>query len=420
MPANAYLYPADILLPDFERVNGTVFATVACDQFTSQPEYWEKADAAVGTAPSTLRMILPEVYLSEAGERIPQIHETMEAYIRDVLITHKNSMVYLERTQSDGKVRRGLVGMVDLELYDYRRGAKTLIRATEATVEERIPPRLAVRRGAALELPHAMLLIDDPGRTVIEPIAARAGELKTLYEFPLAFGGGAVCGRLVDGVGLGRVTASLQRLLSPERIKERYGEDAAPLLFAVGDGNHSLATAKAAYEELKAEKGDAALSHPARFALAEVVNLYDEALEFEPIHRVLFGVEVNDVLAALASYSAGLSGSLPPQQMRVIAGNRQIAMHFEHPVERLTVATLQTFLDRFLSDHPEARVDYIHGNRALESLSRHENTVGFLLQSIRKDQFFRTISEEGTLPRKTFSMGHAEDKRYYIESRKIK
>lgn len=420
MPANAYLYPADILLPDFERVNGTVFATVACDQFTSQPEYWERADAAVGTAPSTLRMILPEVYLSEAGERIPQIHETMEAYIRDVLITHKNSMVYLERTQSDGKVRRGLVGMVDLELYDYRRGAKTLIRATEATVEERIPPRLAVRRGAALELPHAMLLIDDPGRTVIEPIAARAGELKTLYDFPLAFGGGAVCGRLVDGVGLGRVTTALQRLLSPERTKERYGEDTAPLLFAVGDGNHSLATAKAAYEELKAEKGDAARSHPARFALVEVVNLYDDALEFEPIHRVLFGVEVNDVLAALASYSAGLSGSLPPQQMRVIAGTRQIAMHFEHPVERLTVATLQTFLDRFLSDHPEARVDYIHGNRALESLSRHENTVGFLLQSIRKDQFFRTISEEGTLPRKTFSMGHAEDKRYYIESRKIK
>ena len=420
MPANAYLYPADILLPDFERVNGTVYATVACDQFTSQPEYWEKADAAAGTAPSTLRMILPEIYLSEAESRIPQIHETMEKYIRDVLNTHKNSMIYVERTQSDGKVRRGLVGMVDLEQYDYHRGAKTLIRATEATVEERIPPRLAVRQGAALELPHDMLLIDDPGRTVIEPLTARREELKQLYSFSLAFGGGKITGRLLDSIGLGRVTTALQRLIAPERVKARLGEGAAPILFAVGDGNHSLAAAKAAYEALKTERGEAALSHPARFALVEVVNLYDDALVFEPIHRVLFGVAANDVLSALASYSTKLGGSLPPQQMRVLAGGRQIAMHFEHPVERLTVATLQTFLDRFLSDHPEARVDYIHGHRAVESLARHENTVGFLLQGIRKEQFFRAIAEEGMLPQKTFSMGNAEDKRYYIEARKIR
>lgn len=420
MPANVYLYPADILLPDFERVNGTVYATVACDQFIGQPEYWEKAEAAAGEAPSTLHMILPDAFAANAETRVPQMHEMMESCLREVLNTHKNSMVYVERTQSDGKVRRGLVGMVDLELYDSRRGAKTLIRNTESTGKDRIALRLAARYDAPLELPHAMLLIDDAARTVIEPLSARKGELKPLYSFPLAFGGGKVAGWLMDGAGLSRVTAALQRLISPERVKARYGEGAAPILFAVGDGNHSLAAAKAYYEELKAQKGDAARSHPARFALVEVVNLYDDALEFEPIHRVLFGVAANDVLAALASYSTSLGGSLPPQQMRVLAGGRQIAMHFEHPVERLTVATLQTFLDRFLSDHPEARVDYILGNRAVESLARHEDTVGFLLQGIRKEQFFRAVSEEGILPQKTFAMGTAEDKRYYVEARKIK
>lgn len=420
MSANAYFYPADILLPDFERINGTVYATVAGDQFTRKPEYWEKAEAAAGEAPSTVRMILPEAYADKAESRIPQICETMEKYISRVLTVQKNSMILVERTLANGKVRRGLVGMVDLELYDPSRGAKTLIRAAEATGREHLSADLALRREAVLELPHTMLLIDDPGRTVIEPLAARAGELKQLYDFPLAFGGGRVTGRLVDSTGLGRVTTALQRLASPERERACYGEDAAPILFAVGEGDLALAAAKAAYEELKAQKGEAALSHPARFTLAEVVNLYDDALEFEPIHRVLFGVAANDVLSALAGYSARLGGSLPPQQMRVFAGGRQIAMHFEHPVERLTAATLQTFLDRFLSDHPEVRADYIRGNRALESLARHEETVGFLLPCIRKDQLFRAIAEEGTLPLNTFSMGSAEEKRYSIESRKIR
>lgn len=415
----AYLLPADLLLPDFEKVNGTAYATVACDQFTSDPTYWERMKAFVGDAPSTLDLILPEVYLGEAESRIPAIHATMWEYLRHLLIPHKNSMVYLERVQSDGKVRRGLVGMVDLELYDYRRGAQSLIRATEATVTERIPPRLAVRRDAPLELPHVMLLIDDPQRTVIEPIAARASTLEPLYAFPLAMRGGAVRARLVDSVGLGRITNALSRLISPERISTRYGEGTAPLLFAVGDGNHSLATAKAAYEEIKASRGEEALYHPARFALVEVVNLYDEALQFEPIHRVLFDVEPGEVLSALGEYSKGLCGACNVQQVRILSAGRQVAMHFTHPSEQLTVGTLQTFLDRYLSAHSEARVDYIHGAKALESLAMHERTVGFLLPAMQKEQLFTTVIREGTLPRKTFSMGHAEDKRYYIEARRI-
>lgn len=415
----AYLLPADILLPDFEKVNGTAYATVACDQFTSDPSYWEKMKNFAGEAPSTLNLILPEAYLGEAEERVPAIHAAMWEYLRHVLIPHKNSMVYLERTQSDGKVRRGLVGMVDLELYDYQRGAQSLIRATEATVTERIPPRLAVRREAPLELPHVMLLIDDPQGTVIEPIAARAKTLEPLYAFPLALRGGSVCARLVDSVGLGRMENALTKLISPERLNARYGAGTAPLLFAVGDGNHSLATAKAAYEEIKAARGEEALYHPARFALVEVVNLYDEALQFEPIHRVLFDVDPGEVLAALGEYSKGLCGANPAQQVRILSAGRQVAMHFTHPTEQLTVGTLQTFLDRYISGHPGARLDYIHGTRAVESLCMHENTVGFLLPVMRKEQLFETVIREGALPRKTFSMGHAEDKRYYIEARKI-
>lgn len=416
----AYLLPADILLPDFEKVNGTAYAAVACDQFTSDPAYWEKMKEFAGDAPSTLNLILPEAYLGEAEARIPAIHAAMWDYLHHILVPHKNSMVYLERVQSDGKVRRGLVGMVDLELYDYRRGSQSLIRATEATVTDRIPPRLAVRRDAPLELPHVMLLIDDPNRTVIEPIAARAGTLEPLYAFPLALRGGSVRARLVDSVGLGRIENALAKLISPDRVNTRYGEGAAPLLFAVGDGNHSLATAKAAYEEIKAARGEEALYHPARFALVEVVNLYDSALQFEPIHRVLFDVEPGEVLAALSEYSKSLCGANPAQQVRVLSAGRQVAMHFAHPSEQLTVGTLQTFLDRYLSGHPGARVDYIHGTKAVESLSMHENTVGFLLPAMQKEQLFTTVIREGTLPRKTFSMGHAEDKRYYIEARKIK
>ena len=417
---SAYFLPSDILLPDLERVSGTAWSVVACDQYTSEPEYWAQVEGEVGDAPSTLRLILPEVFLKESAARVPQINSAMQDYYCNVLVRHQSSMIYVERTQSDGKIRRGLVGMIDLEQYDYNKGSRSLIRATEGTVLDRIPPRLAVRRDALLELPHVMLLIDDPERTVIEPIAARAARLPLAYSFPLMQGGGAITGRFVDSVGVGRITNALSNLIEPERVRARYGEGVAPLLFAVGDGNHSLATAKAAYEEIKAAHGDAALYHPARYALAEVVNLHDEALEFEPIYRVLFNVEPDDVLARLEQYSFALEGDFAPQQARFLSAGRRGTMHFGRPDEPLVVGTLQKFIDAYLAEHPEAEVDYIHGTRATETLAAKERAVGFLFSGMEKDQLFEAVMRGGALPRKTFSMGHAADKRYYLECRRIK
>ncbi|MBR6728375.1 MAG: DUF1015 domain-containing protein [Clostridia bacterium] len=417
---SAYFLPADILLPDFAKTGGTAWSVVACDQYTSEPEYWQEVESKVGAEPSTLRMILPEVFLEECEARVPQIRAAMEQYEKELLVRHPNSMIYLERTQSNGRVRRGLLGVIDLEQYDYGKGSHSLIRATEGTVLERIPPRLTVRRDALLELPHVMLLIDDPDCTVIEPIAARADTLETAYAFPLMQKGGAVVGRFVDSVGIGRITNALEKLITPERVCARYGEGVAPLLFAVGDGNHSLATAKAAYEELKAAHGDSALFHPARFALCEVVNLYDEALHFEPIYRVMFNVDPNDVLARLEQYSFELNGSAQPQQARFLSAARRGTIHFGAPNEQLVVGTLQTFIDGYLAEHPEATVDYIHGSRTLESLAVRENAVGFLFSGMEKEQLFGAVMHDGALPRKTFSMGAAADKRFYLECRKIR
>lgn len=416
----AYFLPADILLPDFERFSGTAWSVVACDQYTSEPEYWQDVAGKVGDEPSALNLILPEVYLNESETRVPAINATMEQYEKEVLLRHPNSMIYLERTQSNGKVRRGLLGAIDLEQYDYNSGSCSLIRATEGTVLERIPPRLAVRRNAALEIPHVMLLIDDPERTVIEPIADRAETLETAYAFPLLQKSGAVVGRFVDSVGIGRITNALEKLIAPERIRTRYGEGVAPLLFAVGDGNHSLATAKAAYEEIKAEHGNSALFHPARFALVEVVNLHDEALHFEPIYRVMFNVDPDDVLAELERYSFELNGSAKPQQARFLSAGRRGTIHFGAPAEQLVVGTLQTFIDGYLAMHPEASVDYIHGTKSVEALAMRERSVGFLFSGMEKSELFGAVMHDGALPRKTFSMGAAADKRFYLECRRIK
>ncbi len=417
---SAYLLPSDIMLPDFSRVDGQKWSVVACDQYTSEPAYWEGVKELVGDAPSTLSLILPELWLDRADEYVPEIQENMQAYVRDVLVAHPNKMIYLERTQSDGRVRRGLVGMVDLEQYDYNKGSTSLIRATEGTVLERIPPRLAVRRDASLESPHVMLLIDDPDKTVIEPVAARADLLEVAYDFDLMQDAGHVKGRFVDTLALGRMTAALSALIAPERVRARYGEGVAPLLFAVGDGNHSLATAKAAYEEIKAAYGEQAQYHPARYALVEVVNLHDEALDFEPIYRVMFNVDADDVLEKLQTYSFALEGDALPQQARFLSASRRGTIYFMKPAEQLVVGTLQTFIDAYLAEHPEASVDYIHGIKALEALSRNDRTVGFSFSGIKKSKLFSTVMRDGALPRKAFSMGEAADKRFYLECRKIK
>ena len=413
--------PAEILLPDFEKEDGTKWAAVACDQFTSEPEYWESAAEIAGDAPSALNLMIPEVYLDETDKRLPCVHKTMEEYIKNVLVSHPDSLIYLERVQSDGRTRKGLIGMVDLEHYDYNKGAASLIRATEGTVLERIPPRVAVRRGASLELPHIMLLIDDPERTVIEPLANASKVFEKAYDFDLMLGGGHVKGSFVSDEYKGKIAEALCALATKEEMVKKYGADGfEPLLFAVGDGNHSLASAKAAFEEIKARDGEAAMNSPARYALAEVVNLHDEALDFEPIYRVVFDVDGEKMLAELKEYAKSLNGNAALQTVHYILEGTEGDITFAHPVQQLAVGTLQDFLDTYKKNNPETEVDYIHDESSLRTLAEKENSVGFLFDGMGKDELFKTVIFDGALPRKTFSMGHARDKRFYLECRKIK
>ena len=410
---------ADILLPDFNKTSAEKWAVIACDQFTSEAHYWEKANNIVGNSPSTLRIILPEVYLNETNSRIPRINATMNEYLNEVLIEHPDSMIYVERVQSDGSIRRGIVMAVDLECYDYRKGASSLIRATEATVIERIPPRVTIRRDAAIELPHVMLLIDDPDRTVIEQLSEKnCPELA--YDTDLMLGGGHITGRFIPEDAKAAVSSALEELISPEQMKKRYGdENLSPLLFAVGDGNHSLATAKTIYEEIKENMGEnAALEHPARYALVEVVNIHDDSLKFEPIYRVVFEVNTTDILEKLEDYAKRLSGSAEPQSVEYITSEKTGNISFEHPTKQLVVGTLQEFIDEYLKNNPEAEVDYIHGEDSVKNLIS-PTSIGFIFSGMSKSELFKTVIYDGALPRKTFSMGHAEDKRYYIECRKI-
>ena len=413
---------ADILLPDFKKVDGSRWAVVACDQYTSEPAYWESAATTVAGAPSTLSMILPEVYLDETEARVPVINQAMHKMLAEVLHEHLATMLCICRTQSDGKVRHGIIGAVDLEEYDFTKGSTSLIRATEGTVLERIPPRVAIRRDAPLELPHVMLLIDDPQKTVIEPALATSERRAPLYDFDLMLGGGHVRAFELNEAEKQNIKASLAALITSDAIEARYGDAGlAPLLFAVGDGNHSLATAKTAYEELKQQIGtEAAREHPARYALAEVVNLHDDALQFEPIYRVVFNADVDGLLTELSAYLQSLHGQAAPQAMLCVTENGETSLSVAHPEQQLTVGTLQAFLFDYAARHPEITVDYIHGEDSLRALSAQKNAVGFLFDGMRKDELFRTVIYDGALPRKTFSMGHAPDKRYYLECRKIK
>lgn len=391
---------ANILLP---KQADTRYAVVACDQFTSQAEYWDAAEALVGDAPSTLRMVLPEIYLSgDVSARIRAINEKMDAYLADNIFTaYPDAMIYVERTLPDGSCRRGIVGAVDLTTYSFVPGEKTLIRATEGTVLERIPPRVEIRKDAPLELPHVMLLIDDPKRTVIEPLADLA--LPVVYDFDLMLGGGHLRGALIPADVQAQITSALAALC--------VGDE--PFLFAVGDGNHSLATAKACYEKNPSEV--------TRFALAEVVNIHDEALYFEPIYRVLFDIDAEDCLSAFAAYLAALPDrGIPAQSFTAITVNGKREIVATHPAGALPVGTLQQFLDDYLKAHPSVRIDYIHGADVTERLASAPNALGFLFAGMEKADLFPAVATDGVLPRKTFSMGEAASKRYYMEARKLK
>ena len=415
--------PADILLPDFSTYNGTPWSCVACDQYTSQPDYWESADATASDSPSTLRLIIPEVYLAETDARKPRVLSAMDDYLKHVLVEHPHTMILVERTLRSGETRWGLVGAVDLLTYDYRKGADSLIRATEATVAERIPARTTIRRDAPVELPHVMMLIDDRQKTVIEPLTAAKDTLAPAYDHDLMQNSGHLKGYFLTPALMEQVDAALAALITPEAMAERYGRDGlAPLLFAVGDGNHSLAAAKTCFEEVRAAIGDeAAMSHPARYALCEVVNLYDESLQFEPIYRVAFGVEPDHLLSAFEAYIAGLHGDAAPQELIWASNGRVGAMTVPTPVAALTVGTVQDFLDEYLKTAPAgAYVDYIHGRNPAVALANRSDAIAFLFDGMAKEELFSTVISDGALPRKTFSMGHAEDKRFYTEARRIK
>ena len=413
------LHPADILLPDFERVDGSKWAVIACDQYTSEPSYWQTAKDYIGNAPSTLSLILPEVYLSESEKRVPLINAKMDEYLKSVLKNHKNSMIYTERIQRDGRVKHGIVAMVDLEEYDFTVGSKSLIRATEGTVLERIPPRVKVRENASIELPHVMLLIDDDNKTVIEPITAKKESLEKIYDFELMQGGGKVSGYLVSEGDFSVINEALSNLISDDNSFRLYGNAPSKLLFAVGDGNHSLATARTCYLNVKSKLKEGALNHPSRYALVEVTNLHDEALEFEPIYRVLFNVNVKKVIEELIAYAKTLNGKENAQTVKIISKGVETEITFAHPEKQLTVGTLQDFIDEYLSKN-EGEVDYIHGVDSVTALSNKEDAVGFIFSGMEKSQLFKTVIFDGALPRKTFSIGHAYDKRYYVEGRKIK
>ena len=415
-------YPADVLLPKNADMNK--WAVVACDQFTSQPEYWQAVEENVGDAPSTLRLILPEAKLNSdhVDEEIAKINETMNRYIDDgVFQTFPETLIYVERTQSDGKIRHGLVGMVDLEQYDFTPGSGTLIRATEGTILSRIPPRVRVREHAPIELPHVMLLIDDPEATVIEPLAAAADGMEKLYDFDLQQGGGHLKGWKLPAEQMDRVADALAGLCTAAAMEKKYGlRGAAPLLFAAGDGNHSLATAKKCYEDLKKTTPESEwASLPTRYALVEVVNNHDDALQFEPIHRVVFGVQPEEFLSAFrAAYPEMHEGKGEGHTIEVVWEDHDGFMTVPNPKMQLAVGTLQTFLDGYLKEHG-GEVDYIHGDDVTRELGSKEGNMGFLLPAMGKDQLFKTVMADGVLPRKTFSMGHAQDKRYYVEARKI-
>ncbi|MEE0967932.1 MAG: DUF1015 domain-containing protein [Clostridia bacterium] len=414
-------FAADILLPDFNKVPGEKWSVVACDQYTSEPEYWAEAEKNVGDLPSTLKITLPEVYLSETEERVPKINAEMEKYLKDLLISRGDAMIYLERTQNNGKIRRGIIGMIDLEEYDFSKGSSSMIRATEGTVLSRIPPRVKIRKGAPIELPHVLMLIDDPKKTVIEPIGKIKNTLEKAYDFDLMMGGGHVCGHFIDEENRGKIISALGELASKDGMKARYGGEYAPLLFAVGDGNHSLATAKTCFEELKSEIGEnEALKHPARYALVEVENLHDDTLVFEPIYRVVFGADISDLTKSLYDYASLLNGDGSPQVVTIVTADGDTELTFANPTAQLTVGTLQDFLDKYASDHSEIEIDYIHGEDSLRKLASKPGSIGFLFEGMTKNQLFKTVICDGALPRKTFSMGHAEDKRFYLECRKVK
>ena len=405
----------EVLLPS-QGTDLSKWSVVACDQFSSERRYWEEVKEIVGDAPSTLRLILPECYLEDGdtASRVKAINSEMNACLEGVLETVGPGFVLIDRKTAHASSRKGLVLAVDLEAYSFEAGAASLIRPTEGTILKRLPPRMAIRRGATLDLPHILLLLDDPDRTVIEPLFSARKSFRRLYDFELMQEGGSIAGWHVPAEALGDTVTALEKLAS------------GGFLFAVGDGNHSLATAKSLWEEHKAAGANP--DDPARWALVEVENIHDEGLHFHPIHRVLFGVDGKAFLDEMAKaldgkMEAGAAEPTPKTEtghvIGVVCPSGEGRFVFKPQDERMTVEIFQEFLDGTLAEHPEITIDYIHGEKAVRDMAAEPGNAGFYMPPLDKSAFFKRMVEVGPYPRKTFSIGEATEKRYYLESRKL-
>lgn len=405
----------EVLLPK-KGTDLAKWAVVACDQFSSERHYWERVKSVVGEAPSTLGLIIPECYLEDGDteKRVVEINGRMKSYLEGLLEPLEPGFVLVDRKTAHCESRKGLVLAVDLEAYSFEAGAASLIRPTEGTILKRLPPRMAVRRGAVLDLPHILLLLDDPLGTVIEPLFSARKSFRKVYEFDLMEEGGSVAGWHVPEEALRDEVLALEKLA------------AGGFLFAVGDGNHSLATAKSLWEEKKAS--GAAPDDPARWALVEVENVHDEGLHFHPIHRVLFGLDEEDFLAGMSkalggTFEAGPAGPAPKTGKRhvvgVVSASGERRFVFAPAEERMTVEFFQDFLDGYLAEHPEVAIDYIHGEEAVRQMGTGPGNAGFFMPPLDKSVFFERIVQVGPYPRKTFSIGEATEKRYYLESRRL-
>jgi hypothetical protein len=429
------LQAPDVLLPR-ENADFTRWAVVACDQYTSQPEYWAKVEEFIGDTPSTYHLILPEAYLGTEKEAAhqAQIKPSMHAYLEKDILSPVEGFIFTERTIGDHK-RLGLIAALDLDQYSFRKGSKSLTRSSEGTIIERLPPRIKIRKDALLEIPHILVLIDDPQRTVIEPLASLKNDMTRLYDFDLMQKGGHLNGYLVSDLKVEQqIVAALQALLDPNQFQQKYNLTAseAPFLFAVGDGNHSLATAKSVWDEVKANRPE---NDPARFALVELVNVHDTALVFEPIHRLLVNPHVN-LFSALKEYFAGaikvedepdfeamkkavLESKGHTQKFGLIMPAGFWLITLEKPEQALTVGSVQVFLDDLTARKELKELDYVHGDDTILKLGRQANQAGIFLPAMQKSQLFEAVIKDGELPRKTFSMGEANEKRFYLECRKI-
>ncbi len=432
----------DILLPK-SGTDLSKWAVIACDQYTSEPEYWRNVEAYVGDAPSTLHLIYPEVHLGEPGAaaRITRIRGHMQRYLEDGIFIAREGFIYVERWTGSG-IRRGLVAGLDLERYDYQKGSASLIRATEGTILSRIPPRVRIREGAPLEVPHIMVLIDDPENTVIGPLSFRKSAQEKLYDFDLMMGSGRLTGYRVTDRNLEKgIIDNLGKLADPGRFAGKYGlpPGTPVLLYAMGDGNHSLATAKTIWEKTKEKTGDreAVRTSPLRYALVELVNLHDPALIFEPIHRLLIDIAPErNLIGDMEKLYRGRfryfecrgaaevmdlvdRQKASPHRIGLVTSSGFRAVEVFDPDSNLPVGTLQNFLDVFVQEGGAREVDYIHGSESLLRLGSRPGCAGFYLPAMEKSELFKTVILDGALPRKTFSMGEAKDKRFYMEARKL-